>query len=328
MIRALFRGPQGDIRWGLKPDELAPLIDSQAGLLWVDLQEEPVGASESILAGIFNFHPLAVDDALQEVHIPKVDDWGDYVYTVLHAVDYDTLDPDQLVTLELDIFLGPNYLITYQEKAIDAVDKIWHACERDARHLGKGPDHLLYRVADELVNAYMPVVEKIDDSIEEIEDQIFDDPRPQTLERLFSLKRALLRMRRILTPQREVFNKLGRDEYAVISAPHRVFFRDLYDHVVRLHDINESLRDLVGGALETYLSVVNNRMNDVMKTLTLITTLFMPISFLAGFFGMNFFQPVGFLPVWTDRPAFLLMLVLMAGLPVVMFWWVRSRGWM
>jgi magnesium transporter len=125
------------------------------------------------------------------------------------------------------------------------------------------------------------------------------------------------------------FKKLARDDYAVIDARDRVYFRDVYDHLVRLHDISESLRDLVGGVLDTYLSVINNRMNEIMKTLTVITTLFMPISFVAGFFGMNFFQPVsdGLIP-WTNTPAFILMLIVTVGTPVAMFIWIRKRGWM
>src|SRR5436190_22366984 len=114
-------------------------------------------------------------------------------------------------------------------------------------------------------------------------------------------------MRRILLPQREVLNKLARDDYQVIDPKDRVFFRDIYDHLVRLHDLNESLRDLVGGVLETYLSVVNNRMNDIMKTLTIITTLFMPITFITGFFGMNFFEPVAGLTGWTTRQVFIVI---------------------
>lgn len=123
-------------------------------------------------------------------------------------------------------------------------------------------------------------------------------------------------------------NKLARDDYTVIDARGRIFFRDVYDHLVRLYDIIEGLRDLVGGALDSYLSVVNNRMNEVMKVLTIITTLFMPISFLAGFFGMNFFQPVVPLEVWTGMPMFLLALVAMVVLPAGMFLWLRRRGWM
>lgn len=135
----------------------------------------------------------------------------------------------------------------------------------------------------------MLIVGQVDQTIDAIEDFIFDRPTPRTLEQLFGLKRVLLTMRRILLPQREVLNKLARDDYLMIDPKDRIFFRDIYDHIVRLHDLNESLRDLVSRALDTYLSVINNRMNEVMKTLTIITTLFMPLSFIAGFFGMNLF---------------------------------------
>ncbi|HJR81225.1 MAG TPA: magnesium transporter CorA family protein, partial [Anaerolineales bacterium] len=150
---------------------------------------------------------------------------------------------------------------------------------------------------------------------------------PRTLEQLFALKRVLLAMRRILLPQREVLNKLARDDYRVIDPRDRVFFRDVYDHLVRLHDINESLRDLVGGALDTYLSVVNNRMNEIMKTLTIITVLFMPLTFLTGYFGMNFFEPPGSLNNWTTPPVFYVVLAINILLPIGMYIWMRRRTW-
>src|SRR5512144_1403371 len=178
-------------------------------------------------------------------------------------------------------------------------------------------------MADYLIADYMPIIEEIDEGINAIEDQVFDRPSPRTLERLFSLKRVLLAMRRIILPQREVLNKLARDDYEVIDPRDRVFFRDIYDHLVRLHDLNESLRDLVGGALDTYLSVINNRMNEVMKTLTIITTLFMPITFVTGFFGMNFFEPVAHLIGWTSREVFMLTLGIMLMLPLLMYLWMR-----
>ncbi len=134
-------------------------------------------------------------------------------------------------------------------------------------------------------------------------------------------------MRRILLPQREVLNKLARDDYNVIDPKDRIFFRDIYDHLVRLHDLNESLRDLVSGALDSYLSVINNRMNEVMKTLTLITTLFMPLTFITGFFGMNFFEPVAGLIGWTSRDAFYTTLLITALLPIGMYIWMRRRTW-
>ena len=186
---------------------------------------------------------------------------------------------------------------------------------------------MLYKIVDNIVADYMPIVEKIDDAIDQIEDEVFDRPQPRTLERLFALKRILLSMRRILLPQREVLNKLARDDFAVIDPHDRIFFRDIYDHIVRLHDLNESLRDLVSGALDTYLSVMNNRMNEVMKTLTIITTVFMPISFITGFFGMNFFEPVANLVGWTAQGAFYLILAITAITPLTMLIWMRRQTW-
>jgi len=187
----------------------------------------------------------------------------------------------------------------------------------------------LYELADGIVADYMIVVDNLDDVIDRIEDEVFDRPTPYTLEQIFRLKRAVLNLRRIISPQREVLNKLARDDYPVIDVKDRVYFRDVYDHLVRLYDINESLRDLVGGALDTYLSVINNRMNEIMKTLTVITTLFMPISFAAGFFGMNFFQPVEDpLKIWSSTPVFVLALLGMFLTLIGMYLWIRRRGWM
>jgi len=329
MIRSLYRPRDGQMRTDLAVEEFGTLLQDPEGLLWVDLMAEPPEVCEPILLETFGFHPLAVDDALQESHVPKVDDWGTYLYLVLHAMIFDGQEDGRLEAPELDIFLGRNFLVTYHEQPIAAVERVWELCRRDERHLQKGADHLLYRLADELVTSYMPVVERMDEAIDRFEDQIFDRPDPTTVERLFALKRALLHQRRILMPQREVLNRLARDDYAAIDADSRIFFRDVYDHLVRLHDLNESMRDLVGGALDTYLSVINNRMNEIMKTLTLITTLFMPISFLAGFFGMNFFQPVtAALNGWTDRMAFGLTLLLMVLTPFGMYLWMRKRAWM
>jgi magnesium transporter len=146
------------------------------------------------------------------------------------------------------------------------------------------------------------------------------------LEQIFGLKRALLSMRRIIMPQREVMNKLGRGDFDLVNSDQRVYFRDLYDQLVRQHDIVDSMRDLVGGTLDTYLSVINNRLNETMRTLTLVTTLFMPLSFIASFFGMNFFAPHAVVfDLWTTRLAFALTMTAMVATPVMLFWWLRRR---
>jgi magnesium transporter len=325
MIRSLYRAQEGDIRTGLKLDELGTVLQDARGLLWLDFVAEQPDVCEPILRETFGFHPLAIEDALHQTHVPKVDDWTEYLYMVLHAVVF---DDSKLDSLELDVFLGPNYIVTYSEQPISAVDRVWEVCQRDERYLARGADHLLYQLVDEIVAESMSAVDDMDEAIGRIEDEIFERPTSETLGQIFTLKRAALRMRRTLVPQREVLNKLARDEYPVIDARDRAYFRDVYDHLVRLYDINESLRDLVTGALDIYLSVVNNRMNEAMKMLAIVTTLFMPISFLAGFFGMNFFRPVAPLDGWTSTLALVLALVVMLLVPLGMYLWIRRRGWM
>jgi magnesium transporter len=328
MIRILYRPEGGHSRSDLKLEGLPPALKDPGGLLWVDFQAEPPEICEPILLQTFGFHPLAVDDALQETHVPRVDDWGSYLYLVLAAIRLHDESEPHIDTLELDAFLGHNYLVTHHDLPIASVDQVWNACQRDDRNLEKDVDHLLYKLVDELAASYMVVIEQLDDAIENTQDEVFEKPTSSTLETIFALKRALIQLRRVLTPQREVLNKLARGDFAVIDAQDRVFFRDVYDHLVRMHDITESLRDLVGGAVDTYLSVINNRMNDIMKTLTVITTLFMPISFVAGFFGMNFFAPATPLAAWTDQPAFVIMLAVTLLTPIGILLWIRRRGWL
>lgn len=328
MIRALYRSGSGEVVSDLPIDSLDQALQDKDGLLWVDLCEEDPEACTPILRETFGFHPLAIEDALVETHTPKIDDWGAYIYLVLNAVQFDEASAEPLRSHELDVFLGPNYLVTYQALSIQTVERVWSLCFRDERQLQRGAGRLLYKVIDELVADYMPVIEQIDEAIDQMEDQVFENPKQSLLQRIFRLKRVLPNIRRILNPQREILSKLARGDDAVLRDEDRVYFRDVYDHLVRMHDITEGLRDLVGGVLDTYLSVISNRMNDVMKTLTVITTLFMPLAFLTGFFGMNFFQPAASLPGWTGKVAFVSLLASMILLPIGMFLWMRKRAWM
>ncbi len=331
MIRSLYHTADGQNRANLPPGEFAEALGDSQGLLWVDFEGEPPQVCEPILRETFGFHPLAVDDALAENHVPKVDDWGRYVYIVLHAINFHANEEggELLDTLELDIFLGSNFIVTHHDFSIAAVGRVWGSCHRDDRHISKGADYLAYRLADELVADYMPAVEEIEEAIDEIEDRVFENPTNKMLERIFGLKRILLHLRRIMMPQREVLNKLARGDFPQIDPESRAFFRDVYDHLVRLNDIIESMRDLISGTMDTYLSVINNRMNDIMKTLTVIATLFMPLSFLVGFFGMNFFQPVAdSMKGWTEEIVLAITLAIIVLTPLGMLLWVKRRGWL
>jgi len=327
MIRSLYWLPDGTLQTGLSYDGIKNVVADPKGVLWVDIAEEPKANCENVLREIFGFHPLAIEDALDETHVPKVNDWENYLYVVIHAVDF---QPEQtlLDTCELDIFMGRGYLVTYQAKAIPAVEQVWTEIPRRQHALKLRPGNLLYVLADEIVDDYMMAIDTIAEVIEDHEDQIFSNPQPWVLEQVFKNKHGLLNLRRILLPQQEVFSKLARGDYEQLDPQDRVFFRDIYDHLVRLHSITESLRDIVSGALDIYLSQVNNRINEVMKTLAVFTALFMPLSFLTSFFGMNFFQPDFPLDFWKSLGVFFVLLGAMIILPVAMYIWIRKRTWL
>jgi magnesium transporter len=297
-------------------------LRDQTGVLWVDFHAAPLAVVEPHLHELFGFHALAIDDALRETHVPKIDDWDTYLYAVVHGMMFDPKSL-ALTTRELDIFLGPNYLVTHHRQAIDAVERVWRNICKDQRRLGHGADYLLYLVLDALTADYMPAIDALDTTLDNLEDTVFARPTSHTLSTIFAVKRAALHLRRIIGPQREVLNKLARDDYAVIEAQDRVYFRDIYDHLVRLADLNETLRDLTSGTLDTYLSVTSNRINEVMKVLTIISALFMPISFVVGFFGMNF-TGLPFDNPWLLAGAMGMILAA----PLLMLYWFKRRGWL
>jgi magnesium transporter len=327
MIRNFYFKKDGKHEIDIPVEQYAAALKDPFGMLWVDFSGESQEASEPILLGTFGFHHLAVDDALSETHVPKVDDWNHYLYIALMAIIYQH-GKDDIESLEVDVFLGANYLVSHHDLPIPAFDRVWESCRRDPRYIQRGADHLLYRLIDEMTADYMSAVDDLDEEIEWLEDQIFINPDSAIVQRIFALKRATLHLRRVISPMREVLNKLARDSYNMIDRTDQLYFRDVYDHLVRLYDIIESLRDLASGVLDTYLSVINKRMNEIMKTLTIITTLFMPLAFLTGFFGMNFFSPVENFDAWVGLPAFRITMLIILLTPVVMYLWMRRRRWM
>lgn len=312
----------------IQPDQLDEALHDENGLIWVDLNGDSEGEVLDILAGTFQFHPLAIDDTLNEAHLPKIDDWQEYLYLVLRNAVYRP-EHHRVQLPELDVFLGPNYLVTYHTAEMAPLDGLWNVCEEDERLMKNGPAYLLYRLADALVNEYLAIIEQLESSVEAVESQVLSRPERNIQGTILRLKRATLQLRRVLGLQREVLSRLSRDSYAVIDEEERYYFRDIYDHLFRLYDMVDGLRDLTMGAMDVYLSVINNRMNDIMRTLTVITTLFMPLTFLTGFFGMNFFGPVvDELGVWTGYVAFVLTLLIMGLVPALMYFWMKRRRWM
>lgn len=328
MIRLLHIGLDGSAQE--KQLEHCPknLPTRKDGTYWLDIYNEPEDHVRSILADIFKFNELSVEDALDQVHVPKIDNWEEYLYLTLHAPDFHGASDEVLRVDEIDAFYGSHYFLTYHAAENKTVNWVWEKTCRQKTKTNKGVAYLLYALTDALINEYMGIIDHLDEKIEQIEDDLLNDARQALLEKIFLLKRSLLTMRRIIAPFREIMSKLSRGDYALILSEDQMLFRDIYDHLVRLHDIIENLRELIGEALDTYLSVLNNRMNDIMRILTIITTLFMPLTFLTGFFGMNFFQPVDDFSTWTTHPSFLVLVVILIAFPLLMFLWMRGKKWM
>jgi len=330
-IRSLFRDGRGEMHLNWATDALETALGDHDGTLWLDIEDSEEGstaASERILRDVFHFHPLAIEDAVKETHIPKVDDWGEYLYLVFQTSSIDP-ETNDLVLRELDVFLGPNYLVTYHVGPMSFLDEGRKAIEHDPRDRMKdGADHLLFRFLERSVDDSLKAIEILDERIDDIQDQIVARPSPHSLQNIFRIKRSAIHLQKMFSPQRDVLNKLARDPYKPIRPEHQVYFRDVYDHIVRIHDISESLRDLIAGTLDTYLSVISNRTNEIMKTLTLVTVMFMPMSFIVGFWGMNFFgETLAFQSPFPKTLLFLASLAVMGISPVVMLSYARRHNW-
>jgi magnesium transporter len=278
-------------------------LNPDAGVtFWVDLQAPSVPES-LILSDTMGFHPLSVDDAMSALQYPKVEAYDGYLYVVLHGIDF-TAGETGFKTHDIDFFLGATYLVTVHDGRSSAITELLAHCPRNPRILADGPVALLHRLVDAMVDSYRPEVEKLQDRLDQLEEEVFDNPTPALAREILAQKRDVSSLRRVTTPQRDVIARLARREFADISPELAFRFRDVYDHLVRLADDALIFQDRITGILEAHLSNVNNRMNQVMKVLTVVATIFMPMTVLTGMYGMN-----------VDLPHF-------PGGPVAQFWWV------
>lgn len=324
MIRSIYYPPKGEPRRNLTQIEMEEVLQQADSLLWISLEQSDIEGAKKILQETFHFHPLSIEDCQNSGYQPsKVDDFNSYLFMIFHALNPDC-SFDQLETIELDLFLGPNFLVTsHQAAQMPPLEKVWKRLERDERVYSNGSDFLCHAILDALVDDYMPVLDKMDEEIEWLEDRVLSKPETQTLERILSLKHSVMTLRRIVSPQRETINRLSRDDFPQIDRQSRIYFRDIYDHLVRIQDLSESIRDIVSGAMDIYLNSTSLRLNEIMKALTIVSTIFLPLSFFAGVYGMNFqffpeiTWPLGYAYVWV------LFISVFAGMLI----FFKKRGW-
>lgn len=320
MIRICAYTADGKFRRDIPVQELARLLDDPDSKVWVDMLE-PTDFENEILATMFGLHPLSIEDCVAEIHHPKLDDYGDYIYIILHWVDR---GPEGLMSEDLDTFVSRNFLVTYRKSTMACVDELMSNQDRTEDAMSRGLDYLLYVIHSGLVAHYYPILDTFEREIDLIEDEIFEHAESSILGRIQSLKRSLLSLRRLAGPQREIFANLSRGNSKFIDQEARLHFRDIYDAFYRVIDTSDLYKDLVNGAMETYLSVASHRLNEVMKFLTILSTLMLPPTLIAGIYGMNF----EFMPELKWKYGYVFVLGLILTTITVLLAFFRRKKWL
>jgi magnesium transporter len=307
----------------IKSIEDAFEFKDKQGISWLNI--DGVQKTEVIekIGKHFNLHPLTVEDVANTEQRPKMEDFENYVYIVLRMLQYDQQE-DEIVSEQLSLILGSNWIISFQENEGDVFNPLRERLRNDKGKIRKmHVDYLLYSLIDAVVDNYFLVLEKMGEKIEDIEEELIVNPQPTTLHALNNLKRHSIALRKSVWPLREVISSLERCESGLIKKTTRVYLRDIYDHTIQVIDSVETFRDTLSSMIDIYLSSVSNRLNEVMKVLTMIATIFMPLTLIAGIYGMNFQHMPEFSSPW-GYPLVLLSMILISGL---MLFYFKRKKW-
>lgn len=332
---SIFHFLDNEIR-RLSLKEFAAAYARGGGVFWVDMEDPQEAEDETILVSILDLHPLAIEDCRrgqdEEGHLPKVEDFGEYLFIIFNPIGIaDGAGREgargllNITTSQLSAFLSRRLLVTHHYKPLPATASAAILCEKNPQTLGRGPDYLFHLIIDHVVDSYSPILDHLDDAIDAMEDDVFRAPTQRTMARILRLKKDITTVRRIATYQREMLNRLSRGEFGtLITQEETIYYRNVYDHLVRMTDLADSHRDVVTGLLDAYLSITSNNLNQVMKVLTIISTIFLPLSFITGFFGMNF----RYLPGLEWEYGVAAATVFMLAVGVGMLWAFKKRKWM
>ncbi|MCX7919258.1 MAG: magnesium/cobalt transporter CorA [bacterium] len=298
-------------------------LDSPDSVLWLDL-EAPDDMEIDILVQEFDFHPLSIEDCIFPQNRPKLEEFPNYCFIVFHSISYDPEPNKGLSFAELDIFIGKNFIVTVHDEPLRNITTTKARCKEKQDVMKKGPDYLLHLLLDSMVDSYFPIIDQMDEQIDKIEDLVFTSPTTQLLNQIFTLKRNLIAFRKTINPQREIINLLTRRDFPFIQTTTLVYFRDVYDHLFRMVDTIDTYREIISSALEAYLSVTSNQLNSIMKTLTIIATIMMPLTLISSIYGMNF----EFFPELKWKYGYPMVLTVMAIIALGMLYYFHRKKWL
>lgn len=300
------------------------LYKDKPGTTWINVNGIHQVQTIEDIGKCYDLHPLLLEDVLDTGQRPKMEDYGEYAFIVLKTLHYNETDKE-LSSDQVSLILGRNYVISFQEGEGDAFNGIRERLEGAKGRIRKmGADYLVYSLMDSVVDNYFLILEKLGEEIESMEDELVVHPRTTVLQAIQHLKREMVVLRRAVWPLREVLNVMLRGDSALVTSPTRIYLRDVYDHTVQVIETVETYRDMIAGMLDIYLSSVSNRLNEVMKFLTIISTIFIPLTFLAGLYGMNF----KYMPEleWPWGYPGVLILMLACGLTMLAYF--KKKGWL
>jgi magnesium transporter len=314
----------GRVRTGLSREEVRQALADPGSLLWLDIEEAERGEGEQWLRDVFGFHHLTIDDCYNTlIDPPKIDDHGDYLFVIIHTVDLDA-ETQQLVTCELDMYIGRNYVVSFHKRPVRAVTELRRRTSAGSPDIEHGADFLAHSLFDIAVDDFHPIVERLDEEIGAIQEQVIDRPDKSLLEQALASRRTAQRLRRTVLPQRDVAARFARGEYPhIIGANSLFYYRDIYDHTVRVEEMIEAVRELADSTLNTYLGALNNRTNEVMKALAIVAVVFLPLTLIVGIYGTNFEN----VPEFGWRYGYLSMWIVMIVIAGALVVWFRWRRW-
>jgi magnesium transporter len=290
--------------------------------IWVDLQNPDPDEIEPLLETRFGFHELATEDSLSPNTLPKYDSFANYDFFIFRTVDV-RISEHASETYKIAAFLGRNFLFTVHRRPLPAVDNVNNRLPADKRLLDRGPDFLLYSIVDAMVDAHFPLIEQIEEAVDDLQDRIFEQAEDMHLDELLHLKRDINVLRRHTLPQRELLNQISRGDATFVQKQHLIYFRDVYDHMFRISETIDVDRDQMTGTMDAYLSVVANRTNETMKVLTIFSAIMLPLSLIAGIYGMNFEH----MPELKWIHGYPFALGLMLGVSALMIVYFALKGW-
>lgn len=323
----VYKQGANTIEEGFSADDLPELLDDKDNLVWVDfLGETPEQNDQArqMMLDVFKFHPLNVEDCLETRNQPKVEAFPHYIYMIIHGIKPGETRPGNFATKEMDAFLGDNFVVTYHTQRFRSVKSVKQHIRASNFACKRGAAYLLHQILDQIVDLYMPIVDEFDTAINDLEDTVFEMTNNNAvLEEIMDLRRSVARLRRISTRQLEVLYRISHGEFPQIPEHILPFFRDVHDHLQRISDLSESYRELVGGLFEIHFSVVANKNNDVVKALTVLSSIILPLSLIAGIYGMNFEN----MPELRTPHGYFITLAVMAIVAIVLLIYFWRRGW-